>query len=294
MAATKTTATTATHRGDNRGEVTAYGQQNITTRVTTLVMNFETPVTTRPSTKPPPTATRATTLVGNMTAVELAARNGHVDVIKAIEDYGPDNHAETRELMTRALLAAAGGRADSAETVTYLLRQDADPRARDSCGRSPPHLAARNGEVNVMRALLAVGWVKDHVDEPGERGRTALHEAVARGPERVVRLLVENGAEVDMKARSGKKPLHAAIQGWHEGVFGILLARTSELSAPCGFGETALHMVANQGNSAMVKALLAHGANRRVRSADGKTALDIAHRQGHEDVCMLLEQFVAS
>lgn len=49
-------------------------------------------------------------------------------------------------------LAAASG---SAQVVSELLRADIPYRTRDRDGRTPLHLAARNGHIPVLRVLVA-------------------------------------------------------------------------------------------------------------------------------------------
>ncbi|KXX76427.1 Ankyrin-3 [Madurella mycetomatis] len=235
--------------------------------------------------------TRTKTLFG-MTAMELAARNGHIGVIKAMVSLKPDSRASQQELLSRALLATANGRMDSAEVTLYLLDQGADVHAQQKCSGTPLHLAARNGLANVTRALLSARDINTNASSP--HGRTALHEAAASGHAGIVRLLLDNGAEADTATDSGEKPLHAAIHGGHNEAFRILLPKTSNLDDLCGFGETALCMASEQGNLEMVEALLSSGANPTVESESGEAAMDIASRLRREDIVDRLRRAVYS
>ena len=115
--------------------------------------------------------------------------------------------------------------------------------------------AAFRGRTETVKKLLARGANPDSRDDIGQ---TALMGAARNGHVQTVIVLLEAGAEVNVK-------LHAT--NW-----------------------TALLLAAFYGHAKVVKALLAHGADPKVRDSEGKTALAWARTKRHRQVVMVLEE----
>jgi len=93
----------------------------------------------------------------------------------------------------------------------------------------PLHEAGSNGHEAVVRLLLEQGA---DVEAKINDGWTALHEAARGGHEAVVRLLLEKGADVEAKTDDGWKALHRAAGGGHEAVVRLLTPSTLQPSSP--------------------------------------------------------------
>lgn len=75
------------------------------------------------------------------------------------------------------------------------------PDVRDrGYGESPLHIVAIWGDVDSARVLIEEGAT---IDVPGEHGCTALHEAAMQGHVEVVKLLLEEGADPKLKSEYG-------------------------------------------------------------------------------------------
>jgi|SRR5271157_4990436 len=89
-----------------------------------------------------------------------------------------------------------------------------------------------------------------------------LMEATARGNVGVMKLLIENGADVNMADKDGWTALMGAtVQGHLESVK-LLLEQGVELNAKNHNGETALVMAAGMKHTAIMHALLQYGGER--------------------------------
>jgi uncharacterized protein len=84
--------------------------------------------------------------------------------------------------------------------------------------------AASAGDEAGVRAALHRGAAVDarHVDPPCRYGRTALMAASAGGHDRVVRLLLDRGAGVNLE-QDGYTALHFAVEQGHESVIQMLV-----------------------------------------------------------------------
>lgn len=71
-------------------------------------------------------------------------------------------------------------------------------------------MAANYGNEKMTKLLISHGA---NVDSKDESGRTPLHDAAERGHNDVAQVLVNNGAEVNKRNRDGETPLNKALEG---------------------------------------------------------------------------------
>ncbi len=103
-------------------------------------------------------------------------------------------------------LLAASARGDAAE-VAALVREGADPNARDASFQPALLLAVASGRPEAVRALLAAGASPD----AGDRSSwTPLHQAVEQGDLASARALLEAGATPDLRSRARGTALDVA------------------------------------------------------------------------------------
>lgn len=108
--------------------------------------------------------------------------------------------------------------------------------------------------------------------------RTALMEAAKSGHMRLVRLLIEKGAEVNLVHKGyGTAPTFAAAKGRTK-VVKLLLAQGALVDALGNNGATALILAARSGHTPVVRALVGKGADVNAQDNDGNTALIVVPR----------------
>jgi hypothetical protein len=134
----------------------------------------------------------------------------------------------------------------------------------------PLHEAASSGHEAVVRLLLENGA---DVKAKNINGRTALHEAAGVGHDAVVQQLLENGADVKAKGNNGWTALHGAAGGGHEAVVRLLLENGADVKAKNNYGRTALHEAAGAGHEAVVRLLLENGADVNAKADYGQMVL---------------------
>jgi ankyrin repeat protein len=111
-----------------------------------------------------------------------------------------------------------------------------------------------------------------------EYGFTALHSAATYGRYRIVKLLLEKGANLHIQTYRGETALHKAIQNEKYKVAKLLIEKGSDINAVDSYGKTPLHYAVQRGHYNMVKLLLEKGANIHIQNYWGETALQIARR----------------
>uniref|UniRef100_A0A8P4KN91 Ankyrin repeat domain 6b n=1 Tax=Dicentrarchus labrax TaxID=13489 RepID=A0A8P4KN91_DICLA len=111
--------------------------------------------------------------------------------------------AEVLALSERLLIASHKGQADN---VVQLINKGAKV-AVTKYGRSPLHLAAYKGHIEVVHILLKAGCDLDIQDDAGD---TPLHVAAALNHKKTVRLLLEAGADSRICNNAGQTALDQA------------------------------------------------------------------------------------
>lgn len=119
------------------------------------------------------------------------------------------------------------------------------------------------------------------VNVRGEKYGSALQAACGAGCEGVVRLLVENDAKFDAA-------LQIASLGGHHGIVAYLLAKDADPNAQDGSFGTALQIAAAVGREEMVQVLVDRGADANGEGRHFGTALQVAAAAGNKDLVRLL------
>jgi ankyrin repeat protein len=127
------------------------------------------------------------------------------------------------------------------------------------------------------------------VGATNEYRTTPLHLAVAEHEEPLVRLLLEHGADPDLKDHGGHTPLHIAAMYGHDDLMDPLLESDPEIDLRDDYGRTPLLLVAREsGSLEAARALLEHGADVNALDRFGAHSLNLAAWRAFEDVVDLL------
>lgn len=146
--------------------------------------------------------------------------------------------------------------------------------------------AAYNGDVAVATKLLQKGT---DIETRDTSGWTPLFIAVQKHRTAMVKLLLENGAEPDVKCNLGlRTPLHQAAEAGHEDLVELLLTHKANPNLYNDLKRRPLVFAAAEGHLAVVKMLLDNGAWPQTKE-DPQTPLYWAKRHEYEDIVQLLE-----
>ncbi|KAN0129876.1 hypothetical protein V8E53_012348 [Lactarius tabidus] len=161
------------------------------------------------------------------TPLHFAARNGLLDVAQILLEHNADVNCQNNHGSTPLLLASEYGHPDVAQ---LLLDHNADLYLRDADGDTPLHCAAIGGQLEVARILLKLNV---EVNSRNEEGSTPLHLAVrgswsGEGSTGVVRLLLEYGADVQVRDLSGKTASEVARGLQQEEIVRLLSQHSAE------------------------------------------------------------------
>ncbi|KFK38378.1 hypothetical protein AALP_AA3G106100 [Arabis alpina] len=141
--------------------------------------------------------------------------------------------------------------------------------------------AAQTGNVDALRTAIAN--LNGVVDEPLEDNDTALHLACLYGHLPCVQLLLDRGANMEVKDEDEALPLHDACAGGYLEIVQLLLSRASEsecvkrmLDTIDVEGDTPLHHAARGEHVDVIRFLLCSGASPTTKNSYGKTPGELA------------------
>jgi ankyrin repeat protein len=164
--------------------------------------------------------------------------------------------------------------------VTYLRR--AILHGISAVGTTPPDHP--EGAARLKRLQVRISSSFDLLHPP-----TAISQAASWELMEVLQLLLEMGADVNLRADASRKTLHLATKNGHEAVVRVLLRRGVDINTKDIDGRTALHLAAEQGHEAIVRLLCGNGADVHAKMnamlggvCCGATALHFAAWQGNE------------
>jgi len=142
--------------------------------------------------------------------------------------------------------------------------------------------AAAFGDVDRLTELL--GDEPSLVSSYSGDGFTALHFAAFFGRYEAAALLIERGAEVDAFGRGWMTgtAMHSAVSRVHGDVVRVLLDAGANPNVRQSAGWTPLHAAAMNGDVISVELLLAAGADPTATNEEGRSVIDLANESGDD------------
>ncbi|XP_042716879.2 protein tyrosine phosphatase type IVA 3 isoform X4 [Chrysemys picta bellii] len=182
--------------------------------------------------------------------LHVAAKRGHAAVVKALLQRGAEVDARTKENYTALHLAAQHCKPLVVQT---LLGFGARVQLKGGKAQETPlHIAARIREGEKVAEMLLKSGADVNVEQ--ENGETAMHVAARHGNLRMIKALIEEGGELTLQSKAGECPLHIAVQHCHlpvvEEILNYLATEKSHAEAVACVnqenkaGETPLHLAA--------------------------------------------------
>ena len=144
----------------------------------------------------------------------------------------------------------------------HILASGVDVDAHGGGYRNALQVAALYGHEVIVRLLIDNG-ADVNTRGGAVRGRSALQYAATNGHCAIVRLLLSKGANIDAKARSDvaiANALQGAIFGKHAPIVSLLLENHVDVNAQGGAYGNALQVAACTGSEELVRLLIENGA----------------------------------
>jgi len=255
---------------------------------------------------------------GSMTPLMFAAREGHIEMARLLIDSGARLDARSANGTTPMVVAIVN---NHIQLARFLLKAGADPNIADDYHKRGPLFAAiemRNlnyppetppphpdsgDPLELIKELLSKGAnpnlqsnttpVRGFMQLTGSwvnfDGQTPLHRAALAGDVTVMRLLLEHGANPNIKTYQGSTVLMAAAGvNWVIGetysrsddeyltAAKLMIELGNDVNAVNEQGFRPIHGAANRGFDKMIQLLADNGAKLDVKDSQNRTPMSFA------------------
>ena len=213
------------------------------------------------------------------TTLHMAAANGQLLVVKCLLEYGVN--LETLNTNERTALHYAADY-NQEQALILLLNKGANAMAADCNGWLPIHIACQKHNAPLVKTLATrCPESVNALIAQSDRSKTPLHVAAENGNVECIEALLNNGADATIADQDGRLALHWASASGYSQCVRILCKRHPDKmnwkSALRDGQRTALHLAIANNHYSVVAALLECGANASEHMDDGRTALHLLH-----------------
>lgn len=231
-----------------------------------------------------------------VTPLTLAIKVRDRATVEVLLAHNPNVDAQDENGCTALYHAVSSPYWSDHDIVDLLLRRGANVSIRDNNNNETLLIASVHNGFSVEDVKLLLKYGAD-VNASGRTGSTAIHAAVQRGDLQIIKIPLQNNAEVDARSNWEGTALFLVIlvipELWSANtkVSGVLLKHDANVNAVNMLGATALRTAVFFAKVAVVKTLLEYGADVYSHQEGQPSIIDIAHEWSNKAVIRLLAYF---
>lgn len=242
------------------------------------------------------------------TVFDYALRGGHVDVLKALiakgvkydtngavaaamgqrGSAGPSlelfQYLESLKLNLKATtetgdnaLHYLAGKPKQAALINYLISKGVDVNKANEDGKTP--LINASMANNDLETISVLARATKNINEPDNKGATALAYAVSENTPEVVKLLLDKGAEVQLENKEGDNMAYYLLSSFDHNPEGfetklkLLQAKGFDVAATLPNGNNLYHLAVVNNSLPLLKRIESFAVDVNAKNKDGLTPL---------------------
>ena len=219
-----------------------------------------------------------------------AARKGQIDALRAQFMQHAQYMSATAVTachtalshMDQSMLISMGNLEGYLDVVNTLIKNGAQIETGSNCGMTPLFFAAINEKADIVHALVSAG--ADVNRRINDVMSSALSIASLCGLTDAVRILTDNGAQIEIRDTIGYTPLCHAAETGQADVARALIDAGADVNAQNVLGISVLSTASSMGHTDIVKILIDNNAQiDAIKDKYGSTPLWKAAFKGHTD-----------
>lgn len=229
-------------------------------------------------------------------AIHMAARNGHTDMLKIMIEKGININ------LTEDMPSDAGTTAlheactyGHADIIKLLIDSGADDTLKNLNGETPAHFAVINKKYGEpLPAAKRAGLLKElkNLDIPRADGKTPLmllQLLDINTAKELLPIFINGGVDLNHTDNSGMTALmiHANNRCYKDTIKELMQAG-ADINIMDNKGNTVLYYVLKYGDSGVARYLIKKGANYNYSNNQGETPMQIAVEKGYDTVLELM------
>jgi len=227
----------------------------------------------------------------NCTALHYAVFHNRADVVKLLCEKGANLNIQNKHGFTPVLWAAEK---NFTTLVKLLVKKGANLTISDNQGFSILHKSILSSNLELVQFLLnsrKTGECEFDINVSSDEGFTAIHQASLHGANKILKLLLANGATVDSLSRQKATPLHLAATKNNSKSAEILLLHGATVDLQDRSQRTPLHYACLFGHVKIIKLLLSFKASYEIKDRKQETPLSLALKSDDTEVISCFNLF---
>merc|ERR1719205_367778 len=186
------------------------------------------------------------------TVLQVASSYGYLPLVRKllIEDQQDVNDFGRDGFKRSALHYVALSQNDHTNVAKFLITNGAMINAKDKDESTPLHFAARSGNVGIVKLLIENGAI---IDAQKKYRYTPLFETIKTSKyvhashAAIAKILIKNGANIDMEKEDGYTPLHEAAWASNTEMVNMLIDQGANVNIRDQWGQSALDIAKRGG-----------------------------------------------
>ena len=227
---------------------------------------------------------------GIITKLHMACRKGQKNKVLQLIKDGHDVSSQTSANLTPLDEAIIGGRTCRYNTqlayldiVKILLKHGAH------CTDKQKSFVRYYSSFDHELAKILVEEEFIDLNAVNEKGETLMDLAIKNGVKSMILLLLEKGADCNIKNSAGQMPIHVAISMLKDGksyidIVNLLIDHYTDLNVCNDIKNTPLHLAVKSGHLEIVRKLIQKGAIFDSRNNQGLTPAQVAIIENHTKI----------
>lgn len=219
------------------------------------------------------------------TPLHYAAQAGNLDVVKSLVEAGAGVNARNKDGYTALHCACNSG---SFGVVKYLAEQKATIDCQSDTGITPLHEAITGKFLEIVSFLIFCG-ANTNLRSTSRPYFSPLHFACVCRSEKVAKILIKNGASINYEATDGP-PLVYAIMANQQEIVRLLLENKADPNVKYQNILPCLHLAvtSSSGSIEIPSLLISYSADVNSTDKFGRTPLQLALQSRKQQIADLL------